>query len=243
MAKKPVVDIVIPVYYKEASHLEQRVQQQVEFFKKHLTEYSWKIVIANNGPRKDAVNVAKDLGKKYKQVAYSDINNPGRGWSLSTTWLNSNADIVMYMDADLATNLNSVPTMLDLLRDGKCDVAIGSRYVQGADARRTQSRYLLSKGYNIMLRYVLGLRVLDAQCGFKGIKKSVAEKLIPLTKDRRWFFDTELLYVAQRCGFHIIEIPVEWEEQEETSVQIVSVIADYVKNILRLLITRPVKKP
>ncbi len=238
MAKKTKVDIIIPVYYKESSHLEHRIKQQLAFFKKHLNNYDWKIVIANNGPKKDALSAAKSLSKKYKEVECSDIDNPGRGWSLSTAWFNSKADIVMYMDADLATNLESVVIMLNLLMSGSCDIAIGSRYVKGAHAKRTLNRYMLSKGYNLMLNYILGLKVLDAQCGFKGLKKEVARSIIPLTKDRKWFFDTELLYRAQQHGYRIKEIPVEWREQKETSVQILSVIADYIKNIGRLLFSK-----
>lgn len=238
MAKKTKVDIIIPVYYKESSHLEHRIKQQLAFFKKRLNKYDWKIVIANNGPKKDALYAAKSLSKKYKEVKYSDIDNPGRGWSLSTTWFNSKADIIMYMDADLATNLESVVIMLNLLVSDSCDIAIGSRYVKGANAKRTLNRYMLSKGYNLMLNHILGLKVLDAQCGFKGLKKEVARSIIPLTRDRKWFFDTELLYRAQQHGYRIKEIPVEWQEQKETSVQILSVIADYIKNIGRLLFSK-----
>lgn len=238
MKENKKVDIVVPVYYKEAPHLEHHIKQQREYFAKNLKGYRWTIVIANNGPRKDAVEIARQLSKKYKHVRYEDVNNPGRGWSLSTSWQKSNADVVMYMDADLATNLAAVPIMLKLLFSNASDVTIGSRYMQGAHARRTLQRYILSKVYNLMLQYILKLRVHDAQCGFKGIKKSVARKIIPLTKDRKWFFDTELLYYAQKKGFKIVEVPVRWEEQKETSVQIISVTINYIKNILRLRFSR-----
>lgn len=238
MAKKLCVDILIPVYYKEAHILSQRVKQQLDYFSRALSRYDWKIIIANNGPRKDALKVAKQLAKRYPAVTFTDIDQPGRGWSLSQTWYNSKADIVMYMDADLATNLHSVPQMLDLLASNACDIAIGSRYAPGAQTHRTFHRNLLSKTYNWMLYFILGLKVLDAQCGFKGLKQSVARQLIPFTKDRKFFFDTELLYYAEKKGYRIAKIPVQWEEQKETSVQIISVVLDYIKNILRLLFTR-----
>ncbi len=235
MVKKPTVEIMIPVYYKDASHLPLHIRQQLDFFSQALSRYDWKLIITNNGPKKDALYVAQQLSKKYPRVQFADIDNPGRGWSLSSTWYASNADIVMYMDADLATNLKSVASMLDLLASDRCDIAIGSRYVEGAKTRRTFHRNLLSKTYNLMLYYILGIKVFDAQCGFKALKQSVAKELIPLTKDRKFFFDTELLYYAEKKGYRIAKIPVQWEEQKETSVQIISVVLDYIKNILRLL--------
>lgn len=238
MAKKPSVDIVIPVYYKEAQNLAERIEEQHAFFSKELSDYDWQIIIANNGPKKDALEVAKELEKKYSRVTHSDIDNIGRGWSLTETWGKSTSDIVMYMDADLATNLKSVKAMLALLSADGCDVAIGSRYAGGAETKRTFHRNFVSKTYNFMLRCLLGLKVLDSQCGFKGVKRTVVQHLIPLTKDRKFFFDTELLYFAEKKGYRVVEIPVKWEEQEETSVQVISVSIDYIKNILRLLFSK-----
>ena len=237
MAKQKV-DIVIPVYYKEAGQLKERVEKQIEFFKKNLNKYEWRIVIANNGPRKDALEVAEIMSKNSKYISYSDIDSPGRGWSLAKVWQESKADLVMYMDADLATNLKSVPTMLDMLSAHECDLVIGSRYVPGADVNRTANRYILSRGYNIMLNLILGLKIKDAQCGFKGARIEAIKDIIPHTKDRKWFFDTEIIYQAQKRGYKTSEIPVEWQEQEETSVQIISVVLNYIKNIFRLLFGR-----
>ncbi len=233
----PSVDIVIPVYYKEAPHLAGRVEQQLSYYRQHLRGYQWRIVIANNGAKKDVLAVVRDLMKKNPEVSYTDIDTPGRGIALRHTWLGSASDILLYMDADLATSLDSVVPMLYQLTHG-CDVVTGSRYVPGAKVQRTLSRLILSKVYNYLLRFVLGLDVADSQCGFKGIRREVAQRVLPHVKDQWWFFDTEMLYVAKKMGYAVREIPVEWYEQDETSVQLVRVSLDYIKNILRLRLSK-----
>jgi glycosyltransferase involved in cell wall biosynthesis len=238
MVKKPTVDISIPVYYKDASHLPLHIQQQLDFFSKALFRYDWKIIITNNGPKKDALSVAQQLSKKYPRVQFADIDNPGRGWSLSSTWYSSKADIVMYMDSDLATNLKSVASMLDLLASDRCDIAIGSRYVEGAKTRRTFHRNLLSKVYNLMLYYLLGLKVLDAQCGFKAVNKRVVQNILPFIKDCIWFWESEMLYYAYKKGYKIKEVPVHWTENPKSGVNLIKIIPTFMKNVLRLRFSR-----
>jgi glycosyltransferase involved in cell wall biosynthesis len=237
MEKKKSVDIVIPTYYKEAGALEKRLLEQIKFYQQTLKKYAWRIVVANNGPKKEVLPVVQQMMKKYKFLSYTDIDTPGRGIALRHTWLNSKADMLVYMDADLATSLNSLPPMLELLATD-ADVVIGSRYVPGANVHRTFSRWLLSRVYNILLRVFLNLDIADSQCGFKGIRREVAQVVIPKIKDQWWFFDTEMLYVAKKIGYTVKEIPVEWYEQEETSVQLIKVSLDYIKNIIRLRFSR-----
>lgn len=237
MRRKHTVAIVIPVYYKEAPTLAHRIEEQLHFYQKNLKQYNWFLVVANNGPYKDVFPVVKNLMKKYRCVLYTDIDTPGRGIALRHTWLGSSCDFLTYMDADLATSLTSFPHMLSLLSKD-CDVVIGSRYVPGARVKRTFIRFLLSKVYNFLLNAILGLDIADSQCGFKGIRRDVAQKVIPHVKDQRWFFDTELLYVAKQMGYRVCEIPVEWYEQKETSVKLIRVSLNYIKNILRLLFSR-----
>ncbi len=238
MNAKPRVDIVIPVYWREAPTLAERVKSQVQFFEKNLTKYQWRIVIANNGMRKDAIYVAEKLAHDYAGiVTYTDVDPAGRGWSLRKTWLESTGDMVMYMDADLATNLSAVHEMLRRLQEG-CDVVIGSRYAPGAKSIRTVHRLALSKGYNGLLRLFLRVHIRDAQCGFKGVRTEVARKIIPLVQDNEFFFDTELLVRAQQQGYKVCELPVSWQEQKETSVQLAKVSAKYIKNIFRVFLNR-----
>jgi len=239
MGAKKSVDIVIPVYYKEALHLEKRLLEQIGYYKKTLKNYRWRIIVANNGPKKDVLPVVREFMKKHKMVLYTDIDTPGRGIALRHTWLNSISDFLLYMDADLATSLDSLMPMLTLL-ENHCDMAIGSRYVPGARAKRTLSRLILSKVYNLLLHVLLGLDITDSQCGFKGIRRDVARKVIPHVEDEWWFFDTEMLYVAKKMGYTVCEIPVEWYEQNETSVQLITVSLDYLKNIFRLCFTKHV---
>ena len=237
MGAKKSVDIVIPVYYKEAPTLEKRLLEQVSYYKKTLKQYKWRIVVANNGPKKDILPVIKDMMKRHNQITYTDTDAVGRGIALRHTWLNSKSDFLVYMDAALAASLDSLVPMLSLL-ESHCDIVIGSRYVPGARVKRTVGRFILSKVYNILLNVFLGLDIADSQCGFKGITRDVARKVIPNVKDEWWFFDTEMLYVAKKMGYVVCEIPVEWYEQDETSVKLIAVSLDYIKNILRLKFSR-----
>jgi glycosyltransferase involved in cell wall biosynthesis len=190
--------------------------------------FEYEIVIANNASTDDTLRIANYLGRKYPNVWVSSLDVKGRGRVLKKIWLERAADILCYMDADLSTDLKALPQLVEGLTSGKFEVGTGSRLLNPKLTRRSFHREVLSRGYNLLAKAILKTRFSDAQCGFKGVTQRAARALLPLVDDPGWFFDTELLAVAERLGYPVLELPVRWtENQQRTSnVKILSTIIE-----------------
>ena len=215
------VDIVLPVYHGNINVLEKnllRLNNELEKLN-NLNNYS--IVISINGPSQDQIILLTDkLAREHSHVRILKTTLRGKGWGVFNAWIQSEADIVCYMDVDLSTDLQALPALLSCLKEG-ADFAVGSRYIKGSRIHRTLKRYLLSKVYHVLLiNKFLGIHLTDVQCGFKACRREVAQKIIPQVKDRKWFFEAELLYYAYRSGYTIREIPVNWRESPPSSLHI-----------------------
>jgi glycosyl transferase family 2 len=164
----------------------------------------------------------------------------GRGRALRTAWMASDARVLAYMDIDLSTRLDSLTALIVPIVAGISDISIGSRLAPGALVTRSMRREVISRGYNLLLRAVLRTRFSDAQCGFKAIRAEVARAVLPAVRDDGWFFDTELLVVAQRAGLRISEVPVEWIEDADSRVNIPRTVATDLRGVLRMLRAAPI---
>ena len=225
---KTTVDIVVPVY-NEQNILEKSISTLCDFLEKNF-KHSWSIIIADNASIDRTLEIANSLAKKYKKVKVLHLNQKGRGRALRIAWTKSDADIVSYMDVDLSTDLSFFPVMVDSLLQGY-DVATGSRLMEGAEIKRSFKRELLSSGYNVLVRLILGVNYKDSQCGFKAVKREIVNDVVPEVRDNAWFFDSELLFRAHMKGYKIKEIPVKWIEDEDSRVRIFSTVTNYLKSI------------
>lgn len=230
------VDIVVPVYNEE-DILSRSVSVLWDFLTEGLS-CSWRIVIVDNGSDDGTLAVAQALSHQYPNITYIHLEQKGRGRALKKSWLESNADVVAYMDVDLSTRLDALPELLGALDEGY-DIAIGSRRLSGSKVNRSIKREIISIGYNMLIKFMFFSSFTDAQCGFKAVKSSVVQQLIPFIEDEEWFFDTELLLLAERKGYCIKEVPVEWVEDVDTRVRIIKTAFDDVKGLLRLRFRPP----
>lgn len=230
------VDVVIPVYNEEKD-LPRSVAVLWDFLNEHLP-YQWQIVIADNGSTDKTLTVAQALSQQYPGVAYVHLDQKGRGRALRKAWLESKADVVSYMDVDLSTKLDAFPKLIKALDEGY-GVAIGSRLMQGSKVDRSLKREITSQGYNLLIKTMFWPSFSDAQCGFKAVRRDVVQDVVPFTKDNAWFFDTELLLLAQRKGYRIKEVPVEWVEDLGSTVKIAKTAWEDIKGLLRLRFRPP----
>jgi putative flippase GtrA len=138
------------------------------------------------------------------------------------------------MDVDLSTDLAALLPLVAPLVSGHSEIAIGTRLARGSRVVRGARREVISRGYNLLLRGTLATRFSDAQCGFKAIRRDVAAQLLPLVEDTGWFFDTELLVLAERSGMRIHEVPVDWVDDPDSSVAIVPTAVADLRGIARL---------
>jgi glycosyltransferase involved in cell wall biosynthesis len=225
-------DCVIPVHNEEKD-LEANILTLHGFLTEHLSSHDWCIVIADNASIDSTGDIAARLAATLPRVAYHRLDLRGRGRALKTTWMQSNADFVSYMDVDLSTNLAAVPEMMELFEKAS-DVVLGSRLIAGANITRCWYREILSRGWNFLVGAVFNTRFSDAQCGFKGMRREAKEILVPQVEDTNWFFDTEFLVLAEKQGFKMNEIAVEWIEDLGSTVQIPRTVLEDLTAMARL---------
>ena len=226
------VDIVIPVLNEE-ERLPRGIVILHNFLQQEMTDNPWRIVIVDNGSTDRTRSVSEMLVQRYPGVGYMYIPQRGRGRALRAAWMESTADIVSYMDVDISTSLAHFPRLVRAIDRGY-EVAIGSRHVKGSKVQRSFLRSVLSRGYNLMIRAMFMAPFRDAQCGYKVLSRRAARALVPMVKDNHWFFDTELLIIASKWGYKIREVPVEWVEDRNSTVNVVKTVWQDVKGLLRL---------
>ena len=231
------VEIVVPVY-NEAAQLAERITALRRFLDDSFP-FRTLVTVVDNASTDDTAKVAQQLAATTRGVAAMHLARKGRGYALRAAWSTSEAPVVAYMDVDLSTSLSALLPLVAPLLSGHRDVTIGSRLAPGAHVVRGPKRELISRAYNLLLRLTLHGRFSDAQCGFKALRRDAAMKLLPLVEDNEWFFDTELLVTAERLGLRIGEVPVDWVDDLDSRVQIVSTAADDLRGVWRMLVRRP----
>ena len=225
--------MLLPVYNEEHI-LEKSVTQLREFLFAECNDFNWIISIGDNASIDRTLEVAKELEKRFSDVRVFHLPRKGRGRMVKHAWAGSEADILSYMDIDLSTDLNAFPPMIRAIMDGY-DIAIGSRQYKGADVDRSIRREIISRGYIWVLKLLLRFPFTDAQCGFKAVSKKIVSEVLPHIKDDEWFFDTELLHVANKEGYKVKEIPVRWIEDRDSRVKIMRTAWLDILGVLRMM--------
>ena len=234
------IDVVVPVYNEETP-LQDSIRRLHEFLSDEMP-YAWRIVIADNASTDATLAMARALAFELEHVTVVHLERKGRGRALRAAWTASDADVLCYTDVDLSTDLGALLPLISPLVSGHSEVAIGSRLAPGARIVRGPKREVISRCYNGLLRHVLRARFSDAQCGFKAIRADAAATLLPEVQDQGWFFDTELLILAQRRGLRIHEVAVDWIDDPDSRVDIVSTAVTDVRGVIRLLLASPVAR-
>jgi glycosyltransferase involved in cell wall biosynthesis len=231
----PLVDVVIPVF-NEAKDL----AASVSALHTHLSTqfpFTWRITIADNASVDDTWSIAVSLAETLSHVRLVQLPAKGRGRALREAWATSDSDIVAYMDVDLSTDLAALLPLVAPLVSGHSDIAIGSRLAPGCRVVRGAKREFISRSYNRLIHLMFRSRFRDAQCGFKALRSDVARLLVPAVSDESWFFDTELLLLAEHNGLRIAEVPVDWIDDPNSSVSILSTAWEDIKGLMRVGLT------
>ena len=234
------VEIVIPVYNEERA-LAGSIHRLHHFLDSRLP-FSWQITIVDNASTDITPEIARTLAAELDRVRVLRLERKGRGRALRAGWSASRARVVAYMDVDLSTDLHALLPLLAPLVSGHSEVAIGSRRAPGSQVTRGPKREFISRAYNQILRVVLRARFTDAQCGFKAVRADVLPQLLDAVRDQSWFFDTELLIEAQRRGMRIYEVPVDWVDDPDSRVDIVSTALADLRGVARLAMVTPVAR-
>jgi len=227
-----VVEIVVPVHNEELG-LEPSVRRLDAYLSSNFP-YPYCITIADNASTDTTWQIATVLADDLRRVRAVHLSEKGRGRALKAVWSSSSAPVLAYMDVDLSTDLRALLPLVAPLISGHSDLAIGTRLVSTSRVVRGPKREIISRSYNLILKGALAASFSDAQCGFKAIRGDVAAQLLPLVEDPNWFFDTELLVLAQRAGLRIHEVPVDWTDDPDSRVNIVQTARQDLAGIARL---------
>jgi putative flippase GtrA len=228
----PVLDVVVPVYNEETD-LEPCIRR-LHGYLAACFPYRFRITIADNASIDGTAAVAQRLKAEFPEVEAVHLTQKGRGRALNHVWTHSDAAVLAYMDVDLSTDLGALLPLVAPLISGHSDLAIGSRLARGSRVVRGAKREFISRSYNLILRTTMAARFSDAQCGFKAIRSEVARRLLPMVEDTGWFFDTEMLVLAERAGLRIHEVPVDWVDDPDSRVDIVATAIADLKGIVRI---------
>ncbi|ROQ38340.1 GtrA-like protein [Frondihabitans sp. PhB188] len=226
------LDIVVPVFNEQAT-LVQSVTALHAFLSRSMAE-TWRITIADNASTDATPALADRLAQELEGVTSVHLLEKGRGRALKQVWSQSDATVLVYVDEDLSTDLSALRPLVAPLLSGHSDLAIGTRLDRSSRVNRGGKREFISRTYNLLLRRTMGVSFSDAQCGFKAIRRDVAQRLLPLVEDTGWFFDTELLILAERSGLRIHEVPVDWVDDPQSSVDIVATASADLRGMVRV---------
>lgn len=231
-ARQITVDLVIPVL-NERHVLEKSVLTVREFLAGY-PQYRWRVVIVDNGSTDGTDQVAHDLVRRFTDVQFIQLPLRGRGRALRQAWTQSEADVMCYTDVDLSTELPALPKMVRAIVEDGYQVSTGSRLMRESHTVRGFKREFISRSYNFFVKAVLFTSFSDAQCGFKAVSKKAVAELVPQIEDQSWFFDTELLVLAEKQGYPVKDIPVTWIEDDDSRVKIMKTAWEDIKGVFRL---------
>jgi glycosyltransferase involved in cell wall biosynthesis/putative flippase GtrA len=231
-ATETAVEIVVPVY-NEATDLRHSIERLHGYLSQQFP-LSWTITVADNASTDRTWEIACDLACALVGVRAVHLDRKGRGRALREVWSASPARVVAYMDVDLSTDLDALLPLVAPLVSGHSDVAIGTRLASGARVVRGPKRELISRTYNMLLKATMRSGFSDAQCGFKAVRADIARELLPMIEDQEWFFDTELLLLAEHNGLRIHEVPVDWVDDTDSRVDVVGTAAADLRGIWRM---------
>jgi glycosyltransferase involved in cell wall biosynthesis len=227
------LNLTLPVYNEEKT-LPGALARLTDYISKTPFAGCCEIVIAENGSTDRTCEVASELADTYPEVRVIQISGKGRGRALKAVWQQSHAEVLSYMDVDLSTDLIHYPGLIQPLIRGDFDLAVGSRLLRREWTDRGWKREIISRGYNRLMKMLFSNRFSDAQCGFKAMSRPAADILLPKVKDDGWFFDTELLLLAERMNFRILDLPVRWKDDPDSRVRIFRTVLHDLKGLVRM---------
>lgn len=231
------LNITLPCYNEERI-LKSNILRVFNFLKENVTNDDWQIIIANNKSTDKTGQIGEELEKEFESIKYLEVFQKGKGVAIRESWQRFPADIYIFMDTDLATDLVALPRLIRAVKEEKFNVAIGSRFHPQSKVKRKLVRKIISFGYNLLRKILISSKITDAPCGFKAVDKKIIQNILPQVKDEQWFFDSELIILAEKEGYKIKEIPIKWEDirekEDKSKVNTISLSLDYFKKLIKL---------
>jgi len=227
--------IIIPTHNEEIV-IENNLQTLLSFLAKHFSNDNWQVVVADNASVDQTRTIVSELVKNNSRLSLWTTEKKGKGYALRQALMLFPAEVSIFMDADLAADLDGLFLLVEALKTN--DLAVGSRFVQGSQVERRLLRALVSHGYSLLAKRIYKSQINDFQCGFKAMNQHVVNEIVMMTEDNAWLFDTELLVLAERAGMKIQEIPITWietrDKRRKSSVKFFRTFFDHGREIWAL---------
>jgi len=229
------VEICLPIKNEETI-VANNLSKILDFCQKENFQFSWKVVGIINGSTDRTAEIFSDFRKQYpERVDYVESSTSGRGQALKKYWQQSSADVLSYLDIDLAVLPDQLPILINPIVNGETDLVVGSRLLLASKTKRSWLREVISRAYNILTHILLPNKVTDLQCGFKAVRATTFKKIAPFIQNNYWFFDTELVILCQYFSYRFKEVPVNWEEnryqERKSKVKLISDILKFLGNL------------
>ena len=227
LAKYPYYSIVIPAFNESA-----RIPATLKTVVACVRERGWdaEVIVVNDGSTDSTAAIVRDFAASNPEVRL--IENPGnrgKGYSVRSGILQALGEVVMFSDADLSAPIEEADRLFAAIAEG-ADIAIGSRWLEKGRQTHRQPLYrqFFGRCFNAVTRGVMGLHFADTQCGFKAFTRAAAQTVFQLQTIERWGFDPEILFIALKCGYKVVEVPVSWAHDERTRMS-------YLRDGIRML--------
>jgi glycosyltransferase involved in cell wall biosynthesis len=234
------VSVVLPAY-NEVNYLQPAVEKTIQTL--NLFVQSYEVLIAEDGSTDGTAERSEELAQQNPKVQHIHREKRlGRGTALNNAFKHSSGKVLVYMDLDLATDLKYLKPLVEAITVEGYDFSTGSRMLRESKAERTTSRSISSKTYNFLVRHMLGSKLHDHQCGFKAFKREPLMQIIDNVEATHWFWDTEITVRAQRTGYKVKEIAVEWKSGKNTKVNLFKDSWSMFRQIMRLWWNIKIKK-
>lgn len=211
------ISIVIPAY-NESARLGRTLDRVLNFIRER--EWDAEVIVVDDGSSDGTADLVRAYAQRDGIVSLvQNPGNRGKGYSVRNGVLHARGATILFSDADLSSPIEEAPKLIEALNAG-ADIAIGSRWIRSElqTQRQSVARQVMGRGFNLLLRMLLGLSFKDTQCGFKAFRRGAAHALFPMQSVEGWGFDPEILFLASRMGFKVAEVPVVWAHDEGTRI-------------------------
>jgi len=218
----PKLSIVVPAY-NEAARLGVTLRKILAYLNETAPEAE--LILVDDGSDDETAAVAErstgELGAVSMRVLRYETNR-GKGYAVRTGLLAASANIALFSDADLSTPITETPKLIDPIRKGECDLTFGSRALDRRliGVHQPWRREQGGRIFNLIVRLATGLPFWDTQCGFKAFRMNVCRPLIEAAQIDRFGFDVELIYLAHLARLRLREIPVRWDHNPASKVEV-----------------------
>lgn len=237
------INIIFPVL-NERLRLQKGIETTVQYLQENC-QIPYQLSIVDNGSTDETPEIGRKLCEKYDCVRYTQLHERGVGVAFRKGIAENESDIVGYMDIDLSTDIHHLGEAIQIFATRpEIQYINGSRFSRESDTKgRKWYRKITSQGLLVLLHIFLQMKVTDAICGFTFMRKEVAEELVAASSDDNgWFYMIEVLLRAERRNIHILDYPVEWQEDYNTTVKVFKVAVDYLKHICQLFYEFNIRK-